>query len=314
MRRFFLLDGQLHPAWRVALYLVVALIGSFAVQVVFGVVYALAAAALALLTGDDPARLGQALASGDIPPLLLALLSLSGLPWALVVTWAFRRWLDKASLGSLGFARQGLWGETAWGLGGALVCMGLILAVHLALGWAEVGVAASAPQAAGVLLFMFFALLPAAAIEEIIFRGYVLQTLEAWRGWRLALVVSSLLFGLAHFFNPSFGGLPLANIILAGAAFGLMYRRTRRLWLPIAYHFMWNYAQGPLFGFPVSGLNFETILQTETTGPALWTGGAFGPEGGLIVTGVLLLLIGLLAAWEMRHAIRDKRYAIGDTR
>ncbi len=307
MRRLFLLDGRLHPAWRIALYLLAALIGSVAVQVVLVVVYTFAAAALAWLTGDDSARLGQALASGDVPPPLLALLSLSGLLWALVVTWAFRRWLDQASLGSLGFARQGLWGETAWGLGGALASMGLILVIHLTLGWAEVGVLASASQVAGVLLVMFLALLPAAAIEEIVFRGYVLQTLEAWRGWRLALVVSSLLFGLAHFFNPSFGGLPLANLVLAGAAFGLMYRLTRRLWLPIAYHFMWNYAQGPLFGFRVSGLNFETILQTETTGPALWTGGAFGPEGGLIVTSTLLLLIGLLAAWEARHTTRNKR-------
>ena len=60
---------------------------------------------------------------------------------------------------------------------------------------------------------------------------------------------------------------------------------------------MWNYAQGPLFGFPVSGLGFGTIMKTTVTGPALWTGGAFGPEGGLLVT--LALVVTGLGLWRV---------------
>ena len=296
MRRLFIRDGKLHPAWRAALYVLVGLVGSFLVQFVVALLYVLAA----IVMGGDPAQISAELASGDIPQPVLVLLEFLGLTWVLVVTWAFRRWLDKAPLRGLGFARAGLGRESAWGLGLALASMAIILAAHLALGWADTHLNASSLSSIGTLGVMGLALLPAAAIEEIIFRGYLLQTLESWPGWWPAVSLSSLLFGFAHIANPAFGFLPFVNITLAGLLFAVMYRLTRRLWLPIAYHFMWNFAQGPLFGFPVSGLGFDTILKTEVHGPAVWTGGAFGPEGGLMVTLILLLLIAALIAWDTK--------------
>ena len=293
MRRLFLLDGKLHPAWRVALYLALGFFGSFLAQVAVGVIYALTAALGLALTGGAPARLSQDLAAGNIPPPLLALLAFAGLIWALGITWAFRAWLDKAPLRDLGFARGAFGKEVMWGLLLGLAAMVAVLGAYLTLGWASIRMTTEAVGAWGVLVLMALALLPAAAAEEIIFRGYVLQTLMAWRGWGLGLVVSSLSFGLAHFLNPDFGVLAFLNIALAGVAFGLMYRVTRRLWLPMAGHFMWNYAQGPLFGFPVSGLDFQTLATTTVAGPALWTGGEFGPEGGLVATLVLLALCGI---------------------
>jgi membrane protease YdiL (CAAX protease family) len=116
--------------------------------------------------------------------------------------------------------------------------------------------------------------------------------LAGWRGWFLGLVVSSVLFGLAHATNPSVSGLALLNIGLAGVAFALAYAVTGSLWLAIAYHFMWNFSQGPLLGLPVSGMTFETLTTATLTGPELWTGGAFGPEGGLAASLVLLVSIG----------------------
>jgi len=297
LQRVFVRDGKLHPAWRVALYLLVGFVGSFFVQFAVTLLYVLAA----MVAGGDLGQISAELASSNIPQWLLVVLEILGLGWVLLVTWAFRRWLDKAPLRDLGFAPARLGRETLWGLGLGLASMLLILAAHLALGWADTHLNASGLSITGTLGVTALVLVPAAAIEEIIFRGYFLQTLENWPGWRPAAIISSLFFGLAHIFNPAFGFLPFVNIVLAGLLFALLYRLTRRLWLPIAYHFMWNFAQGPLFGFPVSGLGFGTILKTEVHGPAVWTGGAFGPEGGLIVTGVLALLIVALGAWDKRQ-------------
>ena len=94
----------------------------------------------------------------------------------------------------------------------------------------------------------------------------------------------------------SFTPLALVGIALAGVFMAYGYLLSGSLWLPIAFHFAWNFAQGPLFSFPVSGLASEGLLLLERgDSPSLVTGGAFGPEGGLL--GVIALLLGLLLLW-----------------
>lgn len=296
-RRLFILEGKLHPVWRVMLYLGLGLTGTLTFQVAIGLAYTL----VRVIAGSEALSVAAEMAGGDIPPSLLFLITLAGLLWTLTLTWAFRRWLDKAPFRDLGFARGAFWKEAAIGLGIGLASMIVVLLIQLVLRWASLTLAAGA-AAPGALASTALALLPAAATEEIVFRGYVLQTLESWRGWRLGVIVSSILFGLAHAVNPHVGLLALTNIAAAGVVFCLAYRLTRRLWLPVAYHFMWNYAQGPVFGFPVSGMDFGAAAQTTVTGPALWTGGAFGPEGGLLVTLVLVVTgLGLWSVIKSRH-------------
>jgi membrane protease YdiL (CAAX protease family) len=93
-------------------------------------------------------------------------------------------------------------------------------------------------------------------------------------------------------------------ILLIGAglflAFG--YLRTRQLWLPIGLHIGWNFFEGPVFGFAVSGTGSFTLIRQVPTGPDLLTGGAFGPEAGLIVIPALLLG-GLLIYWYTRKKV-----------
>jgi membrane protease YdiL (CAAX protease family) len=211
---------------------------------------------------------------------------------------AFHAWGGEDPLHGLRAGWRALGRDGLAGLALGLASMLLVAAAYSVLGW----VAWEAEPQAGAILpalaLSAVALLPAAAAEEIVFRGYVLRTLETWRGWPLALVASSVLFGLAHAANPNVTGLALANIALAGVAFALAYRLTQaRLWLPIAYHFLWNYAQGPLLGFPVSGLGFAAAARATVQGPPAWTGGPFGPEGGLAVTALLLLTCGGLWWW-----------------
>ena len=116
----------------------------------------------------------------------------------------------------------------------------------------------------------------------------------------VALLLSSALFALAHGANPGIGLLSLVNIALAGALMGAAYLRQRNLWEPIALHWAWNWLQGPVLGYGVSGITMGSpMLELHLAGSPLLTGGAFGFEASLPCTVLLALAPGLLgvAKW-----------------
>ncbi len=127
--------------------------------------------------------------------------------------------------------------------------------------------------------------------EELIFRGILFQMLVDKKGNVLGIFASSIVFAIAHIFNPNIGVVAFINIFLAGVILGLMYVKTGLLWLSIGFHFGWNLWQGLLLGSPMSGINTGTsIFETNITllEPILF-GGSFGIEGGLVATILLLI-------------------------
>lgn len=110
-----------------------------------------------------------------------------------------------------------------------------------------------------------------------------------------AVVLSSLVFSAAHFGNPGFNILAVIGLILSGAFLAYSYIATRSLWLPIGIHIGWNFFEGCVFGFPVSGTNPPQLILHSSEGPALWTGGAFGPEAGLVL--IPGLALGVFLVW-----------------
>jgi membrane protease YdiL (CAAX protease family) len=135
----------------------------------------------------------------------------------------------------------------------------------------------------------------AALAEEAVFRGYLLQVLVRGSGRVFAIAMTSVLFAAVHGSNPEVGPLALVNIALAGVLLAVAYLRTLSLWFATALHMGWNWAMASLGDLPVSGIEeFDTpYYQPMITGPEWWTGGAFGPEGGLVGTigfGVALVL------------------------
>ena len=128
-------------------------------------------------------------------------------------------------------------------------------------------------------------------LEEIVFRGVILHTIEKWKGTTIALIASSIIFQLPHFMNPNEGFLPAVLGMLFGAATGLLYLHTRRIWLPFAFHLGWNLAQ-PFFGTTLSGIGgFDILFTANMEGPELLTGSAFGIEDSLLSMLCLVIMI-----------------------
>ena len=130
-----------------------------------------------------------------------------------------------------------------------------------------------------------------AFLEEVLFRGYLFQTLIQAVTLVPAMLVMAIIFGLAHGRNPQAGFFSLINIGLAGIWLSIAYVKTRSLWLPFGLHLAWNFSQTTIYSFPTSGVTFESrkLFLLAQAGPEWVTGGAFGPEGGILAT---LSLIG----------------------
>ncbi|HEX2980637.1 MAG TPA: type II CAAX endopeptidase family protein [Anaerolineaceae bacterium] len=130
--------------------------------------------------------------------------------------------------------------------------------------------------------------------EELLFRGYQLQNLAEGLNLGWGVLISSVIFAVFHLANPNPSAFALIGLVAAGVFFAFAYLRTRRLWLPIGLHLGWNFFEGPVFGFPVSGLQFPTLLRQAEAGPDWLTGGLFGPEAGLVLLPALLLAAALV--------------------
>ncbi len=108
-----------------------------------------------------------------------------------------------------------------------------------------------------------------------------------------AVVLPSVIFGIVHLTNPNATLAGAAGVTMAGLLLGYACVRTRQLWLPLGLHIGNNFFQGVIFGFPVSGQSGSFhLLQSNITGPAIITGGAFGPEAGLVILPFLFLIAG----------------------
>jgi CAAX protease family protein len=295
--------GMIASAWgRIALYLFIWVVAICVVQLP-GLVIGIAV----LARRGVPVI--QKLMAGEMSVLgwpLLATLNWLTLAATVAVTWAFARYVDRDPVPLRGFQpshNQLAHWLAGFFLGGLFITS--ILAAGRMLGWYHLLTVRPPAQAVLVLLVALVIFLPAAAVEEITMRGYVLRVLEERYGWRVALTVSSLIFAGFHAGNPGFFTSPgaLPGLLLAGVYLGSAYLLTRRLYFPIALHTAWNVFEGPVCGFRVSGFQVPSIIQLRETGPALWTGGPFGPEAGAVIPVALLVHLPLL--WAVGRWLRS---------
>ncbi len=205
-----------------------------------------------------------------------------------------RRFLDKRSFTSLGFKIDKWFAfDILAGIIITFIMMGLIFLGMQALGWLKFeSFAWNTDPAATVTtqaILFFFVFVLVGFNEELLFRGYHLQTITSGLNLFWGLIISSIIFGGLHLANPNATWVSAAGIFFAGLFLAYGYIRTKQLWLSIGLHIGWNFFEGVVFGFPVSGLNIYPLIHINVSGPEVWTGGAFGPEAGLIILPALAL-------------------------
>jgi hypothetical protein len=169
-----------------------------------------------------------------------------------------------------------------------------VLAVPIATGAAVFQKTAGSEHVVASLLFVTFILLFGAFGEELLFHGYAFQLLVRRIGAFATILPAAVLFGVAHTGNANWNWLGIFNTVLWGVLFGYAYWRTSALWLPIGLHFGWNVAL-PLFGENLSGFTMGVTgysLHWKTSD--LWSGGAYGPEGSILTTLVVVLMFFVL--------------------
>lgn len=217
-------------------------------------------------------------------PVLLSMTTFQVLG-SFLALWIATRFIDRKPLMSIGLSWENKAKEMLIGLGFAFAFIAGLFLVLIAVGAIKfTGYEGFKPGVFIVSMMLFLA----AFDEEIIFRGYILNSMmDSSKNRWIALGGSSLLFALMHAANPGVWSnwVPMTELFAAGFILGISYTFTKNLWFPTFFHFGWNFFQG-LLGFEISGINVDSwkIISHENTGnvPDIVSGGVFGIEGSVI--------------------------------
>jgi membrane protease YdiL (CAAX protease family) len=288
--------GRLRSGWRLAIFCAVyyTALGAFFIAV---------SAVFLLFKADAATRLAG---TGGYVVQAFVLFTT-----ALVVGWGCGRLFEDLPVRALGWARHRGWLRDLL-TGTLLGVLSLLLAALVATAFQgfRFSVGPSIASVAFVKTFFGSAVIfiIAAAAEEMLFRGYPLQTMMRALPFLAAVIPSSVLFAAVHLDNPNVAwGFTFINTTLAGFWLAVAYLRTRSLWFPLGLHWAWNWAMGALLGLPVSGITSLTrapLFRAADAGPAWLTGGAYGIEGGAACT--VALIISTIFIWKTRLLRADE--------
>ncbi len=281
-------SGQLRAPWRLSVY-VAALVAASLMANAF--VYPVLSLATSWMT-TPPALYSWVMLVAVLSATVVALRQVDERPWSDVAVhrdaWQTDRLVRGAVLGSAAIASVVL---LLLATGGAqLVALNDQSGVQQ---WSAVGLRA-------LLL-----LAPHALWEELIFRGYLWRVAEDAGGTRVALIATSVAFGLVHITNPGANVQSLSIVVLAGVCLGLVRSATNSVPAAWLAHLAWNWVMAAVAHASVSGLPFEAVgWRLDAAGPAWWSGGAWGPEGGIASLLVLVAALGAYAGYARRRRLQ----------
>jgi membrane protease YdiL (CAAX protease family) len=246
----------------------------------------------ALRNGD--AQFFSGLMAGDYLWLVLLLEFLT----SVISVGIFRLLIERRNFMGLGWTLDGYVGEALTGFFLAPALLGLAAIAILLSGHVEWTDIIWEPT---TLFISFGWLVLIAFSEELVFRGYILGNLMEWipNRW-IALGISASLFAAYHAITPGIHTLAFINLFLAGILLGMNYIFTRNLWFSFLLHLGWNFFEGPILGFKVSGTTFPSLFQAEPNGDLFITGGDYGLGGSMPMTLFLLVAI-LVLAWAFER-------------
>ncbi len=210
--------------------------------------------------------------------------------------------IEKRRLFTLGFGKKGAISEYLIGLLIGFIMFSAAYGTVLLSGEFKFG-GFNTNASIGMLILFFLGFVVQGASEEILLRGYFFVSSAASGNVPTAIFISSALFAALHISNPGISFMAIINLFLFGVFAALYFLRRGNIWGISAVHSVWNFAQGNIYGCKVSGMNMnETLFNSlETHGGTLWSGGSFGPEGGIGVTIVLTVGITILTLMKNKN-------------
>ena len=219
-----------------------------------------------------------------------------------LATWIMLRRVEKLPWSTVGLDRAAasprliLKGTALGGL-----TIGIASLVLLAIGMLRIDQTAPGSWW-GEALRSTLVFLPAAFFEELFIRGYVFAVLRRAAGWKLALIVTSVVFGLLHAWNPNPDAESILAVIVAGFFLGAIFLATRSLYAAGAAHFAWNWVMSGALHIAVSGLpSPDPDYRVVETGPDWLTGGPWGPEGGLMAVVTMFIVFFYLSGRYLKR-------------
>lgn len=292
--------GQIRSGWKIAIVLGI----SYGFQIVLGIIAGIVLVITFIASGNFSFESSELSFQMMNSPIFTYLSQGIGIIVMLLSVYMALKLIDRKKFKDIGLIslKKGL-KHLAYGLLFGAVSMTVIFIILLITKNIQVTNSFVQPQFSwstftGLILFIFVGL-----NEELFSRGYCMMVLnQTGKKW-VPIVVSSIIFSAMHLGNPNVKILGLINIFLVGILFAYMVVKTNNLWMSIGYHITWNYFQGNVFGFPVSGLDAKGLYGIKVLNDNLLTGGAFGPEAGILATLVLVAGIIILKFYKSSSTV-----------
>lgn len=243
--------------------------------------------------------------SSETPTMLENLMGLFADIVPIIIILLFCRIIEKRSLPSLGIKRKNFAKDYVMGALVGLVLISITFFINYITNSIHISFNSKGISWTFVILSIF-AYMIQSFNEELICRGLLMNSISSRKGPIAGILINAIFFGILHLLSPGVTVLSFSNVILFGLIFSLIFYKTNSLWFVSAIHFIWNYFQGVIYGAQVSGLSlYSSVFKTEpVAGRELLNGGAFGFEGGLTVTIIILIAI-MIAFVIVNNRVQD---------
>ena len=295
-------SNEIRSGWKILLVFALTYGLSIIVSIILGIVLGVIGSATGnadyLLTGNI-----ASIMNNELIFLVSVALSNGVSIISCIMVW---RWLDKKKIREMGLtsiksnSKEFLVGLVAGAITISIVSIGIIC-----FGNVEFVNPVNKPNISLSLVYGLIAFAFVGFGEEILSRGYIMSVLKQTRSKWVVLVGPALIFAMLHLANNGISILAFINLFLVGLLFAYMFMKSKNIWMPIGYHITWNYFQGYIWGFGVSGNDVQGLYKIKNVSDNIINGGAFGPEGGLMVTIVICLTFGFVYWYYKDESIDD---------
>lgn len=279
--------SEIRSGWKIFLVFFITYTLSFIISLVIGVVLGLSFLIWGEGTLPFDSKNIQSILSSDLGLMLSTSLSNGIIIISCIIIWKI---FEKKKISEMGLTnfKEG-YKDFILGLLFGAIAISIVAIILLVMGKVQFVNSLSKPQLSislleGAILFIFVGF-----GEEILGRAYIMSVLKQTRNKWLILMISSIIFAILHLGNDGISVLAFINLFLVGLLFGYMFMKSKNIWMPIGYHITWNYFQGYIWGFQVSGITTNGLYKIKNINNNIINGGLFGPEGGLIVTVVICI-------------------------